>query len=229
VAPGARSTHDPTDWLSLGEASELLGIAPGTLRRWADDGRVVVFTTPGGHRRFSRTALRALLPKDGPRRPQLARIGAPDRIARVYRPRRRSTVQQEAWLASLPEGERLAFRERGRALVVTLLEHLDATDGRLRSVKLQEASRLAADYGRSAAANGATLSQAIAGFLEFRSPFVGELGRVSRQRGLDTRQATALLADADAALDRLLVATMTGHTLESGSTARARRARSGDR
>ena len=40
---------------------------------------------------------------------------------------------------------------------------------------------------------------------------------LSRKRGLDTREATALLADAEAATDRLLVAMMTGHTLETGN------------
>ncbi|HEV8654065.1 MAG TPA: helix-turn-helix domain-containing protein, partial [Candidatus Limnocylindria bacterium] len=40
------------DWLTLGEASRILGVDPDTLRRWADNGKVEVFTTPGGHRRF---------------------------------------------------------------------------------------------------------------------------------------------------------------------------------
>jgi len=35
---------------------------------------------------------------------------------------------------------------------------------------------------------------------------------LARLRRLDTREATALLVDAEAALDRLLVALMTGHT-----------------
>ena len=45
-------------WLSLGEASRLLGVTPATLRRWADHGDVAAFVTPGGHRRFPRTVIR---------------------------------------------------------------------------------------------------------------------------------------------------------------------------
>jgi excisionase family DNA binding protein len=45
------------DWLSVGPASRLLGVDPDTLRRWADDGRVEAYTTPGGHRRFERQSL----------------------------------------------------------------------------------------------------------------------------------------------------------------------------
>ena len=47
-------------WLSLGPASELLGIDPDTLRRWADEGRVPAWTTPGGHRRFDADSLNRL-------------------------------------------------------------------------------------------------------------------------------------------------------------------------
>ena len=40
------------DWLTLGEAARYLGVAPSSLRKWADSGRLGTFRTPGGHRRF---------------------------------------------------------------------------------------------------------------------------------------------------------------------------------
>ena len=72
---------------------------------------------------------------------------------------------------------------------------------------------------------GSSLSEAVEGFLRFRSPFVEELATIARRRGLDTREATALLADAERAMDRLLIAMMTGHSLESGSRRRSTRSR----
>ena len=48
------------DWLSLQSASKQLGVSPATLRHWADKGKVRAFRTPGGHRRFSETEMRAL-------------------------------------------------------------------------------------------------------------------------------------------------------------------------
>ena len=54
------------EWLSVHEASELLGVVPATLRRWSTAGRVSSFTTPGGHRRFSRTEILRLLPSQEP-------------------------------------------------------------------------------------------------------------------------------------------------------------------
>ena len=64
---------------------------------------------------------------------------------------------------------------------------------------------------------GASLSETVERFLWFRSPFVDELAALSRRRGLDTREATALVAAAEAATDRLLVSMMTGHSIEAGS------------
>lgn len=48
-------------WLSVQEASAMLGVSPATLRRWSANGEVEAFTTPGGHRRFSLSTLKALL------------------------------------------------------------------------------------------------------------------------------------------------------------------------
>jgi len=52
---------DATQWLSLREASELLGVHPSTLRRWADAGTIPCTRTPGGHRRFRRSDIERIL------------------------------------------------------------------------------------------------------------------------------------------------------------------------
>ena len=41
---------------------------------------------------------------------------------------------------------------------------------------------------------------------------MSELAGIARKRRLDTREATKLMVDAEAAMDRLLVAVMNGHT-----------------
>ena len=216
-------TRPSSAWIGLGEASRLLGIAPGTLRRWADEGRIPVFTTPGGHRRFSRSSIGALLPAARSHRPTLARLGAsPERMARAYRAQRRTAPATEStagrpWIAELSNEARETFRVRGRELVSLLLEYLDASDRDQGTEALRAASELAAAYGRESAGQGASLSETVERFLWFRSPFVDELAALSRRRGLDTREATALVAAAEAATDRLLVSMMTGHSIEAGS------------
>ncbi len=213
----ARS-YGRSPWLSLGEASRILGITPATLRRWADQGHVATFVTPGGHRRFPRTVIEGLVPQHRSRRPVLAGLGAAvRRVAHAYRPARPldSGTTPASWLVSLSEAERAEFRDRGRRLLSLLLEHLDQEAARANANLLTEASTAAAEYGRRAAERGASLSESVEAFLRFRAAFIGELASLARRRRLDTREATVLLVEAESAMDRLLVALMNGHAGQS--------------
>lgn len=206
------STDQPR-WLTLTQASQALGVTPNTLRRWADRGQIPSFVTPGGHRRFPLAAIVSYVPSHRAQRPPLAAIGASsERMARAYRRARPSPRPPAAagWLAALSESERVGFRRRGVELVGNLLAYLDAQHGR-EAALLEVAERHAREYGAETAKAGASLSDTVEGFLQFRRPFMDELALLARRRHLDTREATELLADADTALDRLLVALMLGH------------------
>ena len=214
------------DWLGLSEASRLLGVSPATLRRWSDAGRLRVFTTPGGHRRFSKAALERLLPADRSRRPTLGSAGlTPTRIARTYRRSSREAAPELPWVLALTDDQRLLFRERGQLLAAGLLQHLDAPDPASGERHLSEAAVSAAEYGRVAAALGLSLSQTVEGFLRFRLPFHHELAVAARRRGFDAAETTDLLETAERAMDHLLVATMTGHTTTSPGRSGGRGAR----
>jgi hypothetical protein len=185
-----------------------------------------VFTTPGGHRRFSRSALERLLPADRSRRPTLGSAGlTPTHIARTYRRASRDAAPELPWVLSLTADQRTLFRERGQLLAAGLLQHLDAPGPESASHHLDEAAVNAAAYGRVAAGLGLSLSQTVEGFLRFRMPFHQELAVAARRRGFDTAETTGLLEAAERAMDRLLVATMTGHSvaLSPGPALRQRR------
>jgi excisionase family DNA binding protein len=205
------ATNERNRWLTLGQASQTLGVTPATLRRWADRGQISSFTTPGGHRRFLIAAVQAMVPAGRVRRPALS--ASSDHIARAYRKARPLTgvPGPQRWLEHLSVGERSWFRERGTQLVADLLACLDAERDQT-STSLQSAQHHATVYGAEAARLGASLSDTVEGFLRFRKPFVDELAMLARRRRLDTREATDLLVDADAALDLLLLALMSGHT-----------------
>lgn len=209
--PDVSSSQD-TDWLTLGEASRLLGVAPETLRRWADRGRVPSFVTMGGHRRFSRRAMLGLLPAERERRPRLSELGtSAERLALAYRrklPAERRPLDH--WLSRLDPVELSQFRLLGSRIAAALLAHLDAEDATDALARLDEASSLARQYGSHSGRLQLPLSEAVAAFLRFRGPFIDELARTARQRGLDTREATELLVEAQAACDRLLLSFLEG-------------------
>ena len=216
-----RSASRDPDWVGLSEASRVLGVSPATLRRWSDAGRLRVFTTPGGHRRFSRSSLERLLPADRSRRPSISGAGlSPSRIARTYRRASREAAPELPCVLALSDEQPLLFQERGHVLAASLLQYLDAPQPEAAAHHLQEASGSAADYGTVAAALGLSLSQTVEGFLRFRAPFHHELAVAARRRGFDTAETTDLLETAERAMDRLLVATMTGHTRAGGKSGR---------
>ena len=201
----------------------MLGVSPATLRRWSDAGRLRVFTTPGGHRRFSRSALERLLPADRSRRPSIGGGLSPSRIARTYRRASREAAPELPWVLTLSDEQRLLFRERGHILAASLLQYLDSTQPDSAAHHLKEASGSASEYGTVAATLGLSLSQTVEGFLRFRAPFHHELAVAARRRGFDSAETTDLLETAERAMDRLLVATMTGH---SKAAAKGRSSRS---
>jgi excisionase family DNA binding protein len=191
----------------------MLGVSPATVRRWSDDGRLRVFTTPGGHRRFSRSALDRLLPADRSRRPSIGAAGVtPSRLARTYRRASREAAPELKWVLALTDEQRLLFRERGHVLATSLLQFLDASRPETAQHHLQEATKSAEEYGSVAAGLGLSLSQTVEGFLRFRAPFHRELALAARRRGFDATETTDLLVTAERAMDTLLVATMGGHT-----------------
>jgi len=166
--------------VSLSEASRVLGVSPATLRRWSDAGRLRVFTTPGGHRRFSRAVLERLLPADRSRRPSIGGGGlTPSRIARTYRRASREAAPELPWVLKLTDEQRLLFRERGHVLAASLLMYLDATQPAVAAHHLKEASASAADYGRVAAALGLSLSQTVEGFSALPGAVPSRTGRRS--------------------------------------------------
>lgn len=222
-----------SDWIALGDASTLLGVSAATLRRWSDDGRVPVFTTPGGHRRYSRRALAALIPSTRRERLPLTRLTASaERITRAYRGASRVSsrargraVAEWPWMARLSEPETAEFRSQGRVLVEALLRYLErGPDGG--GEDLQRAADAAAGHGRLMARLGCSTVEAVETFLWFRAPFLDQLSRLASRRGLDAREATKLLADVERGLDRLLVAMIEGH---AGATAGAAKGPGGPR
>ena len=210
------------DRLALGEASRLLGVDPDTLRRWADEGRVAAFTTPGGHRRFDRRGLEQLVAagRTGPGG-ALAGFGATqDRLSAAYRRRyERPSVAEPDPRATIPPADRESFRESGRNLVDALVRRLDET-GHAGAGAAREATELAADLGERLAVHGVPLPDAVAMFVSARRPFLEELRAMGRRRAVDAARISELYDHATNLLDGLLIAFVEAHAAAAQAPAR---------
>ena len=219
-----RTTTPDGAWVTLTEACRLLGVSPSTVRRWADSGVIRTFVTPGGHRRFSRAGLEALLPVHQPAHPTPADLGETSaRMARTYRHWGDEDPGRIPWVAELDAARRERFRAYGRRIVAALVDALDTSDPGTRADRLREAEDTCAEYGRVAGREGLGAPMAADLFLRFRRPFLAELSAAASRSELDAAAACALAADATQALDALLLATL--HGWESAALGAPRRPR----
>jgi excisionase family DNA binding protein len=60
AARSATAATQPTGYLRVGEAAEILKVCPKTACRWAMDGKLPFQLTLGGHRRYPERAIREL-------------------------------------------------------------------------------------------------------------------------------------------------------------------------
>jgi excisionase family DNA binding protein len=208
VQPVDRRPPAPSStWLSLGPASRLVGVDPDTLRRWADEGRIEVYLTPGGHRRFKRRAVETLVATRRPGSRPLASLGAgTERVNRAYR---RSYAAGDGGHVSAADDDvaRAAYRHDGRRLVAALVAHLDAAadDEAARARTEAEATKLVDDLARRLATSGRSLTDAVGLFIAARRPFLDALTGLGRRRALDAARLASLYDDASGLLDRLLL------------------------
>lgn len=207
----ADPTGSPADWLSLGPASRFLGVDPDTLRRWADDGRVRAYATPGGHRRFSQSDLERISEGRRPKRRPLSALGATsDRVTRAYARSYRSDGAP-APVDQLESEARSEFRTEGRRLVAILLAYLDATRPADRERWETEALAITGATARRLAEGGASTADAVASYVRARQPFLVEIASIGRRRALDGTQLAALFEAAIGLLDRLLLHLVATH------------------
>jgi excisionase family DNA binding protein len=110
------------EWLSLDEACRALGIHPATLRRWADQGSISAFVTPGGHRRFRRVDVERFEEEHRQWQP-----APPARWADQVVASANQEVVRQQFAAVYDDADRDAQRHLGRRLLGAILQHAAAT------------------------------------------------------------------------------------------------------
>ena len=202
---GPAEPDDP--WLALGAASRLVGVAPDTLRRWADSGKVESFVTPGGHRRFLRSALEAMM--NAPRRHRygVERLtGSAGTISGEVHRRMARGAAAPPWQARLSADQRADFRRWGQRTFNLVLEYVAAGKRAERTLLLGEAEKMGALYGAEASRAGLSLAEAVEAFLFYRSPVLEAIAAHLRRRAAELTDLTTAYREATAAIDEVLTA-----------------------
>ncbi len=195
-------------WLSLKEASDLLGVHFTTLRKWADGGEIRVFRTPGGHRRFSVTDLRRFLEtRANHDSPSDAEAFVDAAVGQVRAEIEKMRHEHTKWAQSITEEERDLTRQRGRQLFSLAIAFV--VKPAQRDHLLVEGRRLGFEYGIEAALGAMPLVEAGRAVQFFRSQ-LSKVVRAENSYGLDADDIR-IQAAIDHFIDEVLYAVLSGY------------------
>jgi excisionase family DNA binding protein len=201
----ANRTEDTGDWISLQEASELLGVTTSTLRRWGDSGRVPMKRTLGGHRRFERAAVARLA--GGAHSAAIARAGTAHHGGWRFDARELARQDWHNRFTSGPLTDRM--RGLGQRLLGLLIQYINRREDDARF--LVEARVVGENYGLESHAAGVSLHDTVEAFLFFRSAFAQlAMPMPAIAQPTDLAEAAGLHARIDRFMDAILLGVIAG-------------------
>jgi excisionase family DNA binding protein len=197
-------------WLGLSEAALILGLHPSTLRRWADSGKIPSSRTRSGRRRFDRATIQLISQEINQINPQHVteqiELNAHDF---THRHTTDLANWQDGWFSRLSEEQTMVFRYSGQRLLGLMMQYISRSDSA--DTFLEEAKRIARDYGVIFFKVGLTVSQAAETFLHFRRSILESLQATSGLGGQNDADGLRVSLRTSDFFDALLVATIESH------------------
>lgn len=156
--------NDSSEWVSLRSAAEILGVHPATVRTWADKGDIPSRRTPGGHRRFNKSALLKYAQSQGELQPIELRVIIQNALGQARMQLEEHDMANLPWYANMSESTRDEMRQQGRRVLDAIRAYLasGASDD-----KLSDAIVIGKDYAALLTADQMTLPEATRGFFFF--------------------------------------------------------------
>lgn len=188
------------EWINLREAALILGVHPATVRNWSDRGRLPVYRTGGGHRRYKRSEVELWAQsarQDSRTSPQNSMQIALRQIrVRIAD----GQLEAEGWYQKLDEAARAQYRQSGAALGRGLLAHI--ASGEPAST---ESQALGYEYAARARSQGLSQVEAVQAFLFFKNALVEGIMQVFADARVPSGEAWPLLSRVTTFTDEILV------------------------
>lgn len=224
-ANGDSATSERGRWFSINDACKFLGVDQSTLRRWSDAGKVPVFRTPGGHRRYAEDDLRRLLgaaPRR-PERPRVSRQELTDRSLLAYEEAYLRAARDRRWYRAYTSTTQEEHRRLGRRLVDLAVRYAATTpDGRDRDSLVREGMTIGEHYGRAGAQVGLSGAETVEAFLYFRFPVTRAVLSMIEDEGLAAKRAARVFVDIGYFMDQVLLSTVRCYDLVAAAVAQGR-------
>lgn len=211
-APAAPAETE-SKWLTIDGACKLLGVDQSTLRRWSDNGKIPVFRTPGGHRRYAEEDLRALV-RGEPRRKRVSRQVLTTRSMSAYERDYLGQARSRSWYRAYDPATLEELRPLGRRMVDLTIRYISGRGER--DDILDESRSLGMQYGLYSARVGLSTAEALEAFLFFRTPVIRAVTDYIEDENVPTHRAARITSELNGFLDQVLIATIQSHQEHAG-------------
>jgi excisionase family DNA binding protein len=177
--------------LGISQASKMLGVSEITLRQWTDEGRIKVFLTPGGHRRYAEPDLRRFM-SSRQRLHGIRDVVASMELAPVQELQIAQThFVNTSWYHKLNPDSKAQLREIGKRIHHLVVTYVSKPNKRDETREL--ARQTGSEFGNLLADLGISLSDSLEAFLLHRSPLVNAATDLLKKRkALNERAAEAI-------------------------------------
>jgi excisionase family DNA binding protein len=205
--PTPKRVTDERRWITIRDACALLGVDQSTLRRWSDAGKVPVFLTPGGHRRYAEDDIRALARGNAREHRRISKQALTEASLSQYADDQYVTeMRQRPWYREFDAESLAVHRERGLAMVTLAVRYVSGRADR--EEILAEACEIARAYGRDSALHGFGISDAVQMYLRARTPIIQGVIKFLDSGAISAARAGRVFTDVLAFMDRTLAAMM---------------------
>ncbi len=204
-----------SQWLTLGEACQFLGVHPTTLREWVDAGMLPSFRTPGGHRRFDVRDLQSFLQHRKSMSPaQSLAMAERDPLDNIRRQFGESQVTRQRWYRQLSDEQRQNERETGRRMLGLLMQYASRRENA--DHFLDEGKSIARSYGRDLARSGLSASNVVRAFLFIRRAILNATHQPQDAAAPNDAEGMRLYQRINGFMDEMLLATLDAYEQARG-------------
>jgi excisionase family DNA binding protein len=161
-----------TEWISLREAADILGVHPATVRNWADKGDLPSKRTAGNHRRFRKSDVLRYGETQTENQPLEVQLIIQNALGLTRMQVGGGNLTQMTWYEQLSDSTRQALRQEGMQTLEGIRSYLaqGAPDSHL-----AQAITTGKNYARLLSREGLSLADAVRGFLYFSDSVVNSV------------------------------------------------------
>ena len=168
-----------TEYISLKDAAEIIGVHPSTVRLWTDKGILPAHRTVGGHRRYKRADVE--LWAENSRRGGLEPEAMMQSAVRNVRVRiAEGQLEAEGWYQKLDDQARAQYRQSAHSLFQGLMAFLSANGGDASS----EAHAVGFEYASRGHRYNLSYVEAAQAFLFFRNTLIESVVHAYREANI---------------------------------------------